>query len=68
MKKEILPAMVGVALTCGMTPAVSDVTLFGHIDTSVDAFDVDGGTDDINMNCTTFSVGFKGSEELGNGL
>ncbi len=68
MKKKLLPAMMGVALTSGMTAAVSDVTLFGHIDTSVDATDIDGGSDDINMNCTTCSVGFKGSEDLGNGL
>ena len=32
------------------------------------ATDQDGGSDDINMNCTTCSIGFKGSEDLGNGL
>ncbi|MGB5472864.1 MAG: porin [Gammaproteobacteria bacterium] len=68
MIKKILPTMIGVALAGGMTAVTADVSLFGHIDTSVDAVDVDGGSDDINMNCTTCSIGFKGSEDLGNGL
>ena len=68
MIKKILPTMIGVALAGGMTAVTADVSLFGHIDTSVDAVDVDGGIDDINMNCTTCSIGFKGSEDLGNGL
>ena len=68
MMKKILPALVGLALAGGMSLAAADITLFGHIDTSIDATDVDGGSDDINMNCTTCSIGFKGSEDLGNGL
>ena len=63
----ILPTMVGLALVGGMTAASADVSLFGHIDTSIDSID-DGTTDDINLNCTTCSIGFKGSEDLGNGL
>jgi predicted porin len=68
MQKRILPTMIGALLMGGVGIAAADVTLFGHIDTSVDATDVDGGDDDINLNCTTCSVGFKGSEDLGNGL
>jgi predicted porin len=49
-----------------MAPAVADVTVFGHIDTSIDY--VDQNNSSTNMNCNTCSVGFKGSEDLGNGL
>jgi predicted porin len=68
MIKKLLPAMIGVALAGGMTVAQADVTVMGHIDTSITKDDIDGGTDDTNFTCTTCSVGFKGSEDLGNGL
>ena len=91
MIKKLLPAMIGAALIGGMSAAQADVTVFGHIDTSVRGFDTDknfvtlgktpggegsiGGwgvtpddTDDVNFVCTTCSIGFKGSEDLGNGL
>jgi predicted porin len=60
-----------------MTAAAADVSVFGHIDTSVDYNDIsdtnfDGegpfSVDDTNLHCTTCSIGFKGSEDLGNGL
>ena len=71
MFKKILPAMIGVALVGGMTAAAADVAVFGHIDTSIDNVNVDEpgfSIDDTNMHCTTCSLGFKGSEDLGNGL
>ena len=69
MTKKILPTMIGAILVGGMAAAQADVTVMGHIDTSVDAVDNDlTGLDDTNLNCTTCSVGFKGSEDLGNGL
>jgi predicted porin len=68
MMKKRLPTLIGVALAGGMSAAVADVTVFGHIDTSVDFADQDGGSDTTNLNCTTCSFGFKGSEDLGNGL
>lgn len=68
MIKKMLSTLIGVALAGGVSVAAADVAVFGHIDTSLDAIDVDGGNDDITMNCTTCSVGFKGSEDLGNGL
>ncbi len=67
MIKKILPAMVGAVLAGGMTAAAADVSIFGHIDASVLGWD-DGTSDDINFVCTTCSIGFKGSEDLGNGL
>ncbi len=73
MTKKILPALIGAALAGGMTVAAADVTVFGHIDTSLNNVDFDPGggspsQDDTNFHCTTCSVGFKGSEDLGNGL
>ena len=60
--------MIGAALAGGMTTAVADITVFGHLDSSVDFTDQDGGSDAENLNCNTCSLGFKGSEDLGNGL
>ena len=68
MIKKILPSLIGVALAGGMTAAIADVTVFGHIDTRYNYYDQDGGSDGSEMVCTTCSVGFKGSEDLGNGL
>ena len=76
MTKKILPTMIGVALAGGMTAAAADVSVFGHIDTSIDYVDTNptspsgpfGDGKDTNLNCTTCSIGFKGSEDLGNGL
>ena len=69
MMKKQLPILMVAALAGAMSIASADVSVFGHIDTSVDYEDADGGGGDfINMNCTTCSVGFKGSEDLGNGL
>jgi predicted porin len=68
MTKKLLPAMIGVALAGGMTVALADVTVMGHIDESITKDDIDGGKDDTNFVCTTCSIGFKGSEDLGNGL
>ena len=69
MMKKQLPILLAAALAGGMGVATADVAVFGHIDTSLDYEDADGGGGDfINMNCTTCSFGFKGSEDLGNGL
>ncbi len=68
MIKKILPTMIGAVLTGGMTVAAADITVFGHLDTSTDFTDQDGGSDAQNLNCNTCSLGFKGSEDLGNGL
>ena len=36
MIKKILPTMIGVVLAGGMTAAAADITVFGHLDTSLD--------------------------------
>jgi predicted porin len=71
MIKKLLPTMIGVALAGGMTAASADVQIFGHIDESIANWKSDDGTStlkDTNLICTTCSIGFKGSEDLGNGL
>ncbi|MEN8207370.1 MAG: porin [Pseudomonadota bacterium] len=68
MTKKILLILMGAVLAGSVSVVSADVVLFGHIDTSWDYFDVDGGSDGNNLNCTTCSFGFKGSEDLGNGL
>ncbi|MEN8207369.1 MAG: porin [Pseudomonadota bacterium] len=70
MIKKILPAMIGAALVGGVANVAADVTAMGHIDTSYVYTDIDvSGVDEThNLVCTTCSFGFKGSEDLGNGL
>ena len=91
MKHKLLPTMIGAVLAGGMGAAQADITVFGHLDTSIVSKDTDTGfvntgkmpyawdsnvagqsqgnnTDDTNFVCTTCSIGFKGSEDLGNGL
>ena len=77
MKTKLLPTMVGAILAGGMTAAVADVTVFGQIDESIVNDSNVGATylspttssnSDTNFVCTTCSIGFKGEEELGNGL
>jgi predicted porin len=63
--------MIGMVLAGGMAAAQADVQVFGHLDLSVDSYDDDcsgAGCDDVNLSSNTSSVGFKGSEDLGNGL
>jgi predicted porin len=68
MMKKALPAMIGLALAGGVSVAAADVSVFGHIDTSINWADIDGVGNTNNFACTTCSIGFKGSEDLGNGL
>jgi predicted porin len=68
MNRKLLPTMIGVILVGSVATVQADVSVFGHIDTSINATDQDGGSDDQNFECTTCSIGFKGSEDLGNGL
>jgi predicted porin len=69
MKGKVTSVLLGIFLAGGIHMAAqADVQVFGHIDQSVEYFDQDGGEDDLVFTCTTCSVGFKGEEELGNGL
>ena len=72
MKK--LAVAIGAIVAGGMTAAQADVTVMGHLDQSLNYIDgessgyVAKGDEDTRFICTTCSVGFKGSEDLGNGL
>ena len=77
MKK--LAVALGAIVAGGMTAAQADVTVFGHLDQSLNYIDgasspyvfndADNNNDEeTRFICTTCSVGFKGSEDLGNGL
>ncbi|MGB5425324.1 MAG: porin [Gammaproteobacteria bacterium] len=71
MIKKILPVMIGAALVGVTGSAVADVTAMGHIDTSMNSTknELLSNNDRLNnLTCTTCSFGFKGSEDLGNGL
>jgi len=70
MTKKLLPTMIGVALAGSMAAAQADVSVFGHIDTSIVASEnyTTEGRSENSFVCTTCSIGFKGSEDLGNGL
>jgi predicted porin len=69
MDKKILSTAIAGVLAGSMAFAANaDVTLYGQIDLSIDAVDVDGLGDDVNMNSNYSALGVKGSEDLGNGL
>ncbi len=68
MKTKFLSTAIAAVLAGGMGLAQADVTLYGQLDLSLDARDVDGGDDDINMNSNQSLFGIKGGEDLGNGL
>ncbi|MFA7592415.1 MAG: porin [Thiohalobacteraceae bacterium] len=69
MNQKILSAAIAGALAGSMAFAANaDVTLYGQVDLSLDARDIDGASDDINMNSNQSAIGVKGSEDLGNGL
>lgn len=76
--------MIGVILAGGVAVAQADVQVFGHIDESLVYVNggriqnsggqnfypnlVSRGDNNTQLVCTDCSIGFKGSEDLGNGL
>lgn len=75
MNKKVLTTAMGAVLAGSMGFAhAGDVTVYGNVNVSIDAVDQDAGfsggagVDDVNMESNTSSFGFKGSEDLGNGL
>jgi predicted porin len=74
MTKKLLPAVIGMILAGGVAVVQADVQVMGHIDESINYIDgqnspyVDKGDTETRLICTTCSIGFKGSEDLGNGL
>ncbi len=69
MDKKILSTAIAGVLAGSMAfTANADVTLYGRVDLSIDAGDIDGANNDVNMNSNNSRLGVKGSEDLGNGL
>lgn len=74
--KSISPSAAGLALACGivLTPmahAQSNVTLYGLLDLSIGRTQAPGGTSDNSVDSgkmTTSHLGFRGTEDLGNGM
>jgi len=66
MNKKIIAAAIAASF---VAPAVmADVTVYGKVRQSVDMVDVTGGDDEWQINDRGSRLGFKGSEDLGNGL
>jgi len=64
--KKLYAAMAGMLLTMS-TAVQADITLYGKARTSVDL--TDNGVDNVtNVSSNSSRLGFKGSEDLGNGL
>lgn len=68
MNKKLLVTATGLVLAGGMSLANADVKVYGQLDLSIDATDVDNGADDVNMGANRSAFGIKGKEDLGNGL
>jgi len=81
MTKKILPTVIGMILAGGVAVAQADVQVMGHIDESINYADggngkgksnfwpyISKGDTNTELVCTTCSIGFKGNEDLGNGL
>jgi predicted porin len=59
---------MAVMLAAGVMVAQADVTLSGQRDASLSGLDQPDGSGDQSPVCATCSIGFDGSEDLGNGL
>jgi len=83
MTKKLLPTVIGMILAGGVAVAQADVQVMGHIDEAlayVNGGEIHDGThtnyypfvahgsNNTQLVCTTCSIGFKGDEDLGNGL
>jgi predicted porin len=83
MTKKLLPTVIGMILAGGVAVAQADVQVMGHIDEAlayINGGEINDGThqnyypfvakgsNNTQLVCTTCSIGFKGEEDLGNGL
>jgi len=65
MNKKIIAAAIAASFVAA--PAMADVTVYGKVKQSLDMIDM-GTTDQWEINDRSSRLGFKGSEDLGNGL
>ncbi|HFD80799.1 MAG TPA: porin [Gammaproteobacteria bacterium] len=70
MNKKLVVTAMSLALAGAAGFANADVKLYGQLDLALVSNDNSqgGGKSDINMQSNQSAVGFKGSEDLGNGL
>jgi predicted porin len=67
MNKKLLASAV-IAAVVASPAAFAESTVYGKMHTSIDAADYDNGRDNVEVNNRSSRLGFKGSEDLGNGL
>ncbi len=68
MKKKLLALAVAAALPMVSQAATADVTIYGKVHTSIDFVDPDAGDSIYDVTSRASRLGFKGSEDLGDGL
>lgn len=68
MKKKLLALAVAAALPMVSQAATADVTIYGKVHTSIDFIDPDIGDSIYDVTSRASRLGFKGSEDLGDGL
>ena len=70
MKKKLLALAVAAALPMVSQAATADVTIYGKVHTSIDFVNPDASGEDSIYDVTSRAsrLGFKGSEDLGDGL
>ncbi|OOZ12798.1 hypothetical protein BOW35_12490 [Solemya velum gill symbiont] len=66
MKKAILAAAI--ATLVAAPAANANVTIYGQVHVSIDSFNDDGSDDIWQVKSRASRIGFKGTEDLGNGL
>lgn len=68
MKKKLLALAVAAALPMVSMAATADVTIYGKVHTSIDFIDPEAGDSIYDVTSRASRLGFKGSEDLGDGL
>ncbi len=68
MKKKLLTLAVAAALPLAAQAANAEVTIYGKIHASIDYVDYDASDSQWDVTSRASRLGFKGSEDLGNGL
>ena len=67
MNKKLIAAAITAAVVAAPA-AFAESVVYGKFHTSIDKVDFEDGTDNYQVNSRASRLGFKGSEDLGNGL
>jgi predicted porin len=68
MIDKLIAGLAGVTLAVGAMAARGEVTVFGHGNSSQDAYDRPGHDAESSRECTNCTFGVDGGNDLGNGL